>query len=166
MYRITHILGVAAFMVLASAVQAEEPEALEGFEGLMIGMTKAELEAAYPDGTLSYAGTSFRIEPRFGNFTRGEERFEGGLMIAELRPEVADQREPCLAFHDATLPSLEARYGEPDTDNRTEESDWAVFESNWVMSGNGLVGVMARFVDGNGKCDAKIAFMGSNMERF
>lgn len=165
MGKTTRILGLAAFMALVPAAQSEEPEALERFEGLVIGMTEAEFLAAYPDGTLSFADTNFRIEPRFGDFIRNDERFEGGLMIVELRPEVADEREVCLAFHDEVSPTLVERYGEPDSGSRALESDWAVIESNWVMSGNGIIGVLARFVDAHGKCDAKIAFRGSNMER-
>lgn len=160
----TRVLGLTALMALVPAAHAEQPEALERFEGLVIGMTEAELQAAYPDGTLSFADTNFRIEPRFGNFMRGDERFEGGLMVVELRPEIADEREVCLAFHDDVAPALVERYGEPDSGSRTVESDWAVIESNWVMSDNGIIGILARFVDAHGKCDAKIAFRGSDME--
>ena len=165
MRRTTRILGLAAFVALVPAAPAEEPEALERFEGLVIGMTEAELLAAYPDGTLSFADRNFSIEPRLGDFMRDGERFEGGLMVVELRPEIADEREVCLAFHDEVSPTLVERYGEPDSGSRALESDWAVIESNWEMSGNGIIGILARFVDGHGKCDAKIAFRGSNMER-
>lgn len=164
MRKTTIILGLVASMALVPAAQAEEPESLERFEGLVIGMTEAELLAAFPDGTLSFADRNFRIVAQIGDFMRDGERFEGGLMFAELRPEVADEREACLAFHEELSPVLVERYGEPDSATRALESDWAVIESNWVMSGNGIIGILARFVDGHGKCDAKIAFRGSNME--
>lgn len=162
----THILGLAIFMAFVPAAQSEEAEALERFEGLVIGMTEAELLAAFPDGTLTFADRNYRIEPRLGDFMRDGKRFEGGLMLVELRPEVADEREVCLAFHEEVSPVLVERYGEPDSAIRTVESDWAVIESNWAMSANGIIGILSRFVDAHGKCDAKIAFRGSNMEQF
>ena len=164
MRKTARILGLAAIMTLVPAAQAEEPEALERFEGLVIGMTEAELLAAYPDGTLTFADRNYDIEPRLGDFTRDGKRFEGGLMVVALRPEIAGDREACLAFHEEVLPVLVERYGEPDSGAKALESDWAVIESNWAMSGNGVIGVLARFVDANGKCDAQIAFRGSNME--
>ena len=163
MRRITRILGLAAFMAMVPAAQAEEPDALERFEGLVIGMTEAELLAAYPDGTLSFADSNFDIYPRLGDFTRGDEEFENRLIGAELKPEIADDRDICLAFHDELLPALVERFGEPDSQTRALESDWAVIESNWVMKDNGIIGILARFVDAHGKCDAKIGFMGSNI---
>lgn len=160
----TRILGLAMAMALAPATQAVEERTLDHFQGLEFGMTEAELLEAYPDGTLSFDGINFTIEAQLGDFMRDDERFEDGLIIAKLRPQVADERGACLAFHDAVLPTLVERFGEPDSANRVEESDWAVFESSWSMSGNGIIGIMARFVDGHGKCDAQIAVSGSNMK--
>lgn len=159
----TRILGLAAFMALVPAAHAEQPEALERFEGLVIGMTEAELLAAFPDGTLSFADRNFDIYPLLGDFTRGDEKFENRLIGAEFKPEIADDREICLAFHDELSPTLVERFGEPDSQTRALESDWAVIESNWVMKDNGIIGILARFVDAHGKCDAKIGFMGSNV---
>jgi hypothetical protein len=167
MRNMTRVLALAACIVLMpahyAAAQAGEPDALEQFEGLVIGMTEAELLAAFPDGALSFAGRTFDIYPRLGDFTRGDEKIENGLIAAELKPEIADDREICLAFHDELLPALVERFGEPDSVTRALESDWAVIESNWVMKDNGIIGVLARFVDAHGKCDAKIGFRGSNV---
>lgn len=163
MRKMIPVLALAGFFALVPAAQAKEPEALERFAGLVIGMTEAELLAAFPDGTLSFADRNFDIYPLLGDFTRDDEKFENRLTGAELKPEIADDREICLAFHDELLPTLVEQFGEPDSQTRALESDWAVIESNWVMKDNGIIGILARFVDAHGKCDAKIGFRGSNV---
>ena len=167
MRKMIHVLGLATFVALVAAyqatAQAEEPDALEGFEGLVVGMTEAELLEAFPDGKLSFADRNFDIYPHLGDFTRGDEKLENRLTGAELRPEIADDRDICLAFHDEVLPILVERLGEPDSQAKALESDWAVIDSSWVMKDNGIIGILARFVDAHGKCDAKIGFRGSNV---